>query len=185
MATIVIQPDPTAGKDSLISIADPNTNYGTNENLQINKYVVQNTRSLIQFDLSVIPAGSVINSATFAWYLWNLYLVSPDITIYRINQDWGELTVTWNNQPTYADNIGSYLGKPVGWVTTSITSAVQNWVNGVWANWGFIFLSENPATQGGVLHYSSDYLADTSKRPKLTVDYTPPPPKKLLMGVGV
>lgn len=185
MATIIIQPDPTAGKDSFVYLGDPTGNYGTNTSLQIYRAAgVEKIRSLIQFDLSSIPAGSVIKSAVFAWYLWDIYLASLDATIYRIDQDWGELTVTWNNQPTYADTIGSYLAPAgVGWVTISITTAVQNWHKGIWANQGFIIRPTNVALSGASQFYSSDYLTDPSLRPKLTVNYIPSGRRQLL-GVG-
>ena len=42
-----------------------------------------------------IPAGATIDSATF--YINVTTALSEEVTLHRINSDWGELTVTWNN----------------------------------------------------------------------------------------
>jgi len=63
--TLTLQPDATAGVDTFIDSATATTNYGTNV-LSIGESnagaIVR--RTLIKFDLSTIPAGSLISSAT-------------------------------------------------------------------------------------------------------------------------
>lgn len=190
MATIVIQPDPTTGKDANVNQSAPDTNYGSDTYFVIkkNSSIATSTRGLVQFDLSSIPAGSVINSATFFWYLYNINLNALSIYFYRITQDWAENTVTWNNQPTYADLIANYnaIGTINAWESKSILTAVQNWFSGAWANQGMTIWSNDANSNAYVQYYSSDYLDTPSLRPYLTIDYTPPKlNSKLLMGVGV
>src|SRR6188768_3893578 len=75
-ATLILQPDSTCGKDALIWNAPPSshgsTNYGTVDGFGAhawrNSGIADTGRSLIQFDLSAIPVGSIISSAYLGLY---------------------------------------------------------------------------------------------------------------------
>lgn len=75
-AQLTLQPDSICGKDALIWNALPfnngNTNYGTLDvmgaHAWTNTGVPDTGRTLIQFDLSAIPVGSVISSAYLSLY---------------------------------------------------------------------------------------------------------------------
>ena len=74
--TIVLQPGPADGKDaeifSCVSCGYAGNNYGTKRDLNAIAWTKNgnnsNVRSLIQFDLSGIPANAFINSATLSLY---------------------------------------------------------------------------------------------------------------------
>lgn len=93
MTILTLQPDATAGKDGRTNGASPTTEYSTAASVNVDQS--SPSRMLLQFDLSSIPAGSTINSATL--YLYNLNLRTGDrpFAAYRILQDWEE-ACTWN-----------------------------------------------------------------------------------------
>ena len=67
------------------------------------------SRSLLQFDLSQIPTGATINSAFLSLYgcpgSSNTQGSTGSNTCYlqRVTSAWDESTVTWNNQPSTAN----------------------------------------------------------------------------------
>ncbi len=137
-------------------------------------------RSLVQFDLSGIPAGQQIISATFTLYneVGAPWSANPDgnpMDIYAVTQAWSETTTTWNNQPSvsaavYAssnDNPGSL--QPVTW---DVTSLVRAWYGGSIANNGLEIRSSGT----NQLHFlSRNEQAPGTYGPNLTVVYEPVP----------
>lgn len=165
---LIIQPDATTGKDSWLSSNNPNTNYGTANLLSVGRSGLGDIeRAVIQFDLSAIPLSATITSAILAISTSGSPTDFADI--YRITSAWNQLTVTWNLMPTFADLINS-IGPPY---TVDITTAVQNWYDGTWVNYGMIMRIPDEGTAGGFGFYSSDELTP-SARPKLTIAYSYP-----------
>ena len=70
--TLNLQPDGCSGKDAEISDNNASTNYGANNSFFSDRWTCGGNpctaRSVIQFDLSSIPQGSTINSATLSLY---------------------------------------------------------------------------------------------------------------------
>ncbi|MEP7169798.1 MAG: DNRLRE domain-containing protein, partial [Bacteroidota bacterium] len=108
--TITLQPDSAAGKDARIDSYFPNSNYGTYPEFLAGMWtsggVWFTVRTLAQFDLSGIPANSVVNSAVLSLYFnpnnsnFNHVHSGTNISyIQRVTANWQENTVTWNNQP--------------------------------------------------------------------------------------
>jgi uncharacterized repeat protein (TIGR01451 family) len=100
-------------------------------------------RSLIQFDVSAIPAGTSIDSAVLRVYLVSSYDYpgkSRTITTYRISSSWSESSVTWNTSPSYAQAYGSasVTHGAWGWYSFNVTSLVRGWVNGTLTNYGIM-----------------------------------------------
>jgi hypothetical protein len=107
-------------EDALVCDFFPTTNLSTSEDYMFSSWTAGGVpyifRALHKFNLSVIPAGSLIQSAKLYLYFNNTsshpegnsyYPGSPypnenSGSVYRINQDWNVSTVTWNNQPSYA-----------------------------------------------------------------------------------
>lgn len=100
-------------------------------------------RTYYQFDLSSIPFGSTVQSATFE--LWGEYRgtsVSPDQQVplawFKVTSPWQENTITFNNSPTNEPTpfLGPLVpvtppgchvfGCIIGW---DLTAAAQFWVN--------------------------------------------------------
>jgi hypothetical protein len=133
-------------------------------------------RSLVKFNLSTIPSGSTINSATFK--ARHSYISSGsgarDITVWRITGSWSEGSVTWNNKPGYG---GSYDSVSIGhgnwgWYEWDVKDLVQEWVNGTYSNYGLML--RGPEYSGaGFRGFST---REGSYTPKLVVNFTTSPP---------
>ena len=86
---------PTA--DTRMISADANKNFGADNMMGI---YMGRDRSLLQFDLSGIPAGQFIASATLSVYAhteWGSNPAADPIEVYRVVTPWTELGVTWNS----------------------------------------------------------------------------------------
>src|SRR5262245_59518500 len=98
----VLQPGAAAGKDAEIDTAGPTNNFGDNSSLIINWGGVFRSIGLIEFDLSSIPSGSTINSATLSLYHHsNSNNQGRTYDLFRVTSAWSEATVTFNTAPTF------------------------------------------------------------------------------------
>src|SRR5690606_23643214 len=97
--------------------------------------------SFLRFDLSTIPLGSTINSATLSVCHGGGLLQLRSHQLQPVGDfPWQEGTITWNNRPT------TLVGTPISWnvpviaapqcVTSDVTAHVQMWANGT-PNWGW------------------------------------------------
>lgn len=70
--TITLQPDSAAGKDTRIDSYSPSTNNSTSPEFLAGMWTISGNwftvRTLVEFDLSGIPANSIINSAFLSLY---------------------------------------------------------------------------------------------------------------------
>jgi hypothetical protein len=122
----------------------------------------------MHFDLSTIPDGSTINSATMYVYR---YAGNGEIfgEIYRVTEEWDEATlvdyVDHDDANPYDTDVP--LGNPVGWKEFDITDLVQEWVDGTYDNYGVTYYG---LTGSGYYqrHYSREY---SSNQPYLEVEY--------------
>ncbi len=169
----------TPEADAYVNISSPDTYYGSWAFTYVGTPVTtpDTKRGLQRFNLSAIPAGSIINSA--AVYLFGRadgVLSRVDIGIFPNIGPWNEGTVIWNNKPGYGVMQSHTIVGTAGgdfyrtWDLTALTSA---WYNGIWANNGVMY-SGLPSTGGGSATFSSKEHPTVSERPKLIVDYTPP-----------
>lgn len=193
--TIVLQPGPADGKDaeifSCVSCGYAGNNYGTKRDLNAIAWTKNgnnsNVRSLIQFDLSAIPANAFINSATLSLYFnptseegkHYCFPHSNSSYLERITSNWNETTVTWNNQPTTTSQNRVSLG--------GTTSSTQSFTN-INVKQLIIDSRNNPATSFGFmlrlqqehkfkkLIFASSDNTTAAIRPKLTITYTVPAP---------
>lgn len=183
--TIVLQPDPTAGKDSYVYQGGPTTNYGTATFLAIGDSDTVNLayRSFLQPDLSSIPSGKIILSAQLELYTPGGGTVGANLTanLYRVTSSWGEATITWNVQPTFDTTVHSSVAgidTTAGWrAWTGLATLVQNWYVGSWTNYGVVIRkATDGSTSSDIKNFhSSDYTTNTTLRPKWTITYTTPP----------
>lgn len=181
--TTVIQPDPTAGKDTYVQQSTPTTNYGTSTSLVVGDTTTasQATRSYLQPDLSSIPTGGAIISAQLELYNTGTGFANAlTASIYRVTAAWTETGITWDTQPAFDTTVqstASNIPNTVGWVAwTGLATLVQNWFAGTWTNYGIVVKKATDGTNAGdnKAFYSSDYTADPALRPKWTITYTQP-----------
>lgn len=134
--TVTIQPGPE-GKDATIfcpETAYHNYNSGAEQIIQINRPEFSN-KMLLQFDLSSIPAGSKINSATLYAYCYNTWeeanFYTPDsvtASLYRILHTWTEGSGDRTLNPL------SYDG--VDWFNYTYTTPGNKLTGVSWITWG-------------------------------------------------
>jgi len=92
----------------------------------------------INLGLFTLPDGAVFQSATF-----HIYVVTPSyqtVNVHRITDPWGEMIVTWNNFGGAYDATveGSFAADGYGWRSVDLTSLAASWLNGTYANYGFL-----------------------------------------------
>lgn len=195
--TLTLQPDGTAGVDCFISSGSPTGNWNSAALQMRTTTTVQH--GFIKFDLSSIPSGSTIYSATLS--LWTHWSVTGNgtLTINRIlaaNSAWTETGAKWNYQTgttPWAGDTGADGGADAGCSQSGTDFAAtalgtSDWASGeaVGTQHDFTFnVSEMQAmfeaNHGMVLRvtagtryidvYSSDEATETTRRPKLVVQY--------------
>jgi hypothetical protein len=171
---IVIQP--SVG-DSYVNQNSAGTNYGTATTMVTNVRSNREEDVLVQFDLSGIPAGSTINSATLELYNTVAPASSYSVSVMRNTATWAEGTVTWNNKPAYDTTAVATITPTtaVGWKVWTVTSAVQGWFAGTYPNYGFTVKPTATSGNTNILYtFASKENETTGNRPILRVNYTPP-----------
>jgi hypothetical protein len=183
--TLETQPDETAGEDCFMNSGNAGANYNTTEL----KYDAKNNGALIQFDVSSIPSGSTVTSATLETYQ-KANCGAHTIMCHAILVDWVETEASWLNRKSgTAWNTAGCLGSgtdvesssqdtcPSGggnnWLDWDVQDAVARHVSGALTNNGFRILTDGEGGWGGPVAHSSAHTT-ASQRPKLTVEYTLP-----------
>ena len=134
-------------------------------------------RSLVKFDVSAIPPGTSINSATLNVYYaghWDFPSVSRTITAYRPGSDWSEMAVTWNNAPAPSTAYGSVaVVSDSNWryVSIDVTNLVRGWLNGSIANYGIMLRGPEGSGSDSSWRSFTTREAGLSYTPKLVVTY--------------
>lgn len=186
--TLVLQPDADCGKDAFISYCSScdTTNYGLSEEIFAQGWASGSnsviTRSLLQFDLTAIPVGSVVNSAYVSLY-YDPTTVNGQHTgtnngyLLKLTGAWDEKTVTWNNQPpsTIVQN-GPIPVSTLGtqdYPTLNVKNMIQYFVNNPTQNFGMMVKLANEQPYSKLIFASSDH-PNPALHPKLTVNYIPP-----------
>jgi len=179
--TTTIQPG-VEGKDAYVStIQFPNQNYGSTTNLAIGRGAADFMRSYLQFDLSSIPAGVTINSAVLSLYFYQCpsapMCQNTTFYLYRVTSAWQESTITVSHQPA-SDGVArasTTVNMAAGWYSWNIKNLTQNWINGT-TNYGVLVRGNDADPPTVTSYYSSDYGANPTLRPKLSIDYSGLPP---------
>ena len=149
-----------------------NANFGTISSFTAGTLGIATLGSLVRFDLSIVPAGAAITSATL-----NLRkavsLGGGTVSFYPVTAPWGENTVTWSSFASAFDGsqavaLFDTTSIPDGALTQlDVLPIVQSWYSGVTPNHGFYLSQPTGRTQFG----SSE--ASFGSRPTLQVCYAP------------
>lgn len=166
--------------------ADPNFNYGTAILSQIGSYYGEKKRFLIKFDLSSLPVGAKIVSASLQMYMANLNGAQNYYSFRKVAENWAETQATWNSRTTgvswvNASGGGDFYPEIISnTVTCNAVGAyvwnikkevVQDWINNASDNFGLIMTGDESVTAGDP-GFATSESATTEYRPKLTVYYT-------------
>jgi len=142
-------------------------------------------RSFFKFDLSAIPSGAIIDTATLSLYAFSPNGISDNgghtslthsnaSTINRAKQGWEENSITWNNQPpvesTPSETLPQSTSKNQSY-TVDLTSDVADMYSNPSQNFGWCIKLIDESHYSGLFFYSSD-VDKQELAPKLEVRYT-------------
>lgn len=171
-----IVPNQNFGSEGLLATYNNMDGFGDNEQ-----------HSLLKFDLSSIPKGANITSATLLLSKRNDGYVSNGVAsyVFRVITDWTESKVTWNkptnttswtnlggdfvgmtgayNSNPYAMNTDNPAGATLDW---NVTSLVSEWESGAVANDGLLLRAD----VGNQLHFYSREVVGSE--PSLIINYS-------------
>ena len=178
-----------ATQDTYIKLQSPDTtnNFGASTSMVVDRESTDLQRALLQFDLSSIPAGSTINSATLKLQSTQIG-GTLNIAVYEVTQAWSEGTgngtagaANWNERQTgtnWTTAGGTFNSTAVATLNTdatgqhtwTVTSLVQAWFNGTNVNNGLMVASPDGGGNRTVTYDSSE----GTTVPVLEINYTPP-----------
>ncbi len=174
--TITLQPG-SEGIDSEVESINPTNNYGNSSGCAVGNTATNIIRTYIKFDLSTVPANAVIVDADLKLYQWGT-LGTDNFTIglYKVTSDWDESTIDWDPQPTCSVDAEITSDITWAWVATwrswDIDTLAQAWLDGSITNYGVVLKDTDEDLVNTLAYFlTSDYTYDTSKRPKLEIDY--------------
>jgi hypothetical protein len=178
--------DGTTINDTYFRQSSPTNNYGDSTTLRIGNISLNTEYRAIINDTNIttIDSANTIVSANLQVYVTSASnTVNMTIKAYRITSKWIEDEATWNNRLTATAWVtpgGEYLQEidevefsttPDQYYNFTITEAVRGWLNGTYAPYGILLLSTN-ASAGNFTYFASSEDTNSSKRPKIIVDYT-------------
>ncbi|MCB0819893.1 MAG: DNRLRE domain-containing protein [Bacteroidetes bacterium] len=150
-------------------------------------------RGLIQFDLSGIPSGATIISASLFLFkippigtLVNHTIGNNTCFIQRVTNAWNEINVTWNTQPSAVATDQATLAPSVTGdenYTVNVTQLVQYHVNNPSQNFGYLFRLEDESINR-IMMFTSDVYPDQSLHPFLNVVYCSEIPEISISATG-
>jgi hypothetical protein len=185
---LVVQP---GAKDATLNHQFPTSNAGTSSPIQIADRSSLQLRGIFEFDISALPAGQNLTSATFGLYYYSYGTNNPSgksISVFKLTRtDWVEAECTWNIYKTgsnWSTAGGDYDsdGTPAsgnttfpssyGWMSWNVLAICQDaYSNSLSAELLQRFDNEAAASFSYASFYSREYSTDTTKRPKLTIEY--------------
>ncbi|MFC2111321.1 DNRLRE domain-containing protein, partial [Bacteroidota bacterium] len=186
--TITLQPNAVVGKDAYLD-SKTNNNYGNHPDFAAIAWNISSSlalaRGIIDFNLSFIPNGAIIDSAYLSLYSYN----SPSngshysaggsnlSVLQRITSSWVESTVKWSTKPTTTTlnqvTLPASTSSIQHYLNINVTNLVQDMINNPNSSFGFCFKLVTEQYNRKMLFASSDHT-NPSLRPKLEVTYTIP-----------
>lgn len=162
----------------------PDTNFGNTGGMATNGNL---NRGVLEPDLSNVPEGVTINSATLYLYRSDGFQATPfDVGVFRLLRDWVEAEATWNiystgNSWQTAGAAGANDREGTALDTTSIpnsaayyswdvTSWVQDVVDSAITNQG-ILIDRTDGADSKYRTFASSEGTD-GQRPEIVIDYT-------------
>ncbi|HUW85235.1 MAG TPA: DNRLRE domain-containing protein, partial [Phycisphaerae bacterium] len=176
-------------EDTYLSAGGPDSAYGDGyDRMTVTGYAdlgPENVnRGLVKFDLTGIPAGTVITSAKLWLYSYDDAQAMGSTGFYgayRLTTNWVENSATWNSSDTgvpWTTAGGDFEATPDGtvakqtggliWYTIDVTTRVQDWIDNPANNLGWIIKCTDEDLHNQDRFYQSEGL-NAGNRPKLIV----------------
>ena len=188
--TLILQPDATAGKDALLHglASEVNNNYGSIPDFYAAAWTFGGVpgviRSIVEFDLTSVPANAIITSAKLSLFArdntsgigQHSTLSGPnDCWLERITSAWDESTVTWNTQPsTTTQNrvtLPASTSPTENYTDIDVTALVQDMTDKPTESFGFMLKLSDENYYRKLVFCSSDNT-NPDLRPKLELAYS-------------
>lgn len=162
--------------DTWADESKPSNNKGTDTVMLVrSRQSGKNGRSFVEFDVSSIPAGSTVNTATLTLCATNVPGSTRTIDLHRFTASWVETTLTWNNQLGVAGSVTDSATTPgsPACMTWYVAADVQLWIDGT-ANEGWR-AKDSVESQGTryITEFATRENGTPADRPILDVNYTP------------
>lgn len=188
--SLVLRPDAMTGQDAKVTTHRPNDNFGSFESLTAYTWTVQgqptNKRFYLQFDLSALPPQAAVQQALLSLYYnptdpyesFDVHTGDNALVIERVDDDWDEQTITWNNQPatTRLDEIilPASVSGTQDYLDIDVTNMVKAMLDPSAGNHGFgVRLLDEVNYYKSVLFASSNH-PNPLLHPQLTILYNLP-----------
>lgn len=142
-------------------------------------------RGAFQFDLSSIPAATVIQSAQLSLYantaqangnpsLGPMYGAANSCELLKITSPWQLSGISWSNQPAVSANDIITLTQSTAsfqdYLNLDVTAIVQDWVNQPSQNYGWMIRMIGSSYYNSMIFCSSNFV-DSTKHPMLRICY--------------
>lgn len=196
MTVTTLQPDGTAGRDSLMISNFPDNNYQNSTlNVGESSTQVQVARSVLKFTgLSdgTIDAAAIVDSAILhLWVAADFSTNARTMRVYRQKRAWVEMYVTWNKYDSVnawqspggfgandceQTEVGSHAFSDAEAVDSehqiSLTpSSVQDFISGAFANNGWLLKMDTESDDQWNFYSSDASSANAAKRPEIVVTW--------------
>lgn len=171
-------------QDSYMLSSSPDQNYGNSAYLEAGEKNGAGAISLLQFDLSSLPANKKIESAKLYVYAYDTDLTGDNrFKLYNIRTaynfttgqmypgEWSENSMTWNNHPGFSSEREILQLSGNGKASLDVTLLTQLWYHD-WADNNGIALFPYDGANGIWAKFYSSEASDISKRPYLEITYS-------------
>ena len=152
--------------DSYVVSGKATSNYGTGTTLYVQSSSTStygNERSWLRFDLSSIPSGTTISSATLQLYDWGAAGAALPTEVRGGSDDtWSETGINWNNQPAFGTALASQTLAANTynlWYNWDVTSFAQSKLSGN----KLVSLVVKPVTEGAPDAAAPSYKFDSKE----------------------
>ncbi|MBE7554476.1 MAG: DNRLRE domain-containing protein [Anaerolineales bacterium] len=168
----------TATADTYLRSNQPANNFGSDSSLSTQP-PSSSRNTLIQFNVSTIPANSVVTCAAFLLSQASAATTGQNIQIHRVTTSWVEGQATWNNRTSvnpwttpggdFAPTVEGTFAPGSTSHVINVTSLAQFWVSNPAVNFGLLLEAQDLGSVASVQYDSRE----TANPPRLAVQYLP------------
>ncbi|WP_421823939.1 DNRLRE domain-containing protein [Flagellimonas oceanensis] len=175
---LMVVPNPQTGQDAIISRAHKKNNYGNLEILHLTSRIKQDTllddnRFVIGFNLEQINKWAKVDSAFIYLYRSSDEWKGPNpFLVHRVKEPWIEHRITWDNQPTVAEQRKVLVSDTeTKELKIEVSPLVRGFVEREYRNMGFMFRLAEEDHKGRKVSFMSSNSKYDSLRPRLEIYY--------------